>query len=299
MAKTSAGVPRTKAIAAKLQAARLPNPQGIAVLAAPSIRILPRRKPLSRLRKGASRFGGSPDVPGTFTWPKRGRRPLTFLAQLDLAELASPELPPSGWLLFFYDAVEQPRGFDVRERAGARVLFVDVPRADLKRMPHPEIIQESYSNAGPYKTCGLEFRPSVQLPDVEDRIAFQATEALESDPDARERYLRVQRRVAGVVEWEIHHHLLGHPQLPQEDLREVCELVTQGVNLHRRNAFETKRAKRLLARAEPWQLLLQLDTDRGAGPGWVWANLGTLTFWMRRDHLAARRFNKAWCFFQT
>lgn len=42
-----------------------------------------------------------------------------------------------------------------------------------------------------------------------------------------------------------------------------------------------------------WELLLQLDTDDDAnGPGWMWGDMGMLFFWIRRDDLAARRFDR-------
>jgi len=50
-------------------------------------------------------------------------RPLAFLAQINLAEIASTggtdlALPESGLLSFFYDAESQPWGFDPGDSVG-------------------------------------------------------------------------------------------------------------------------------------------------------------------------------------
>lgn len=62
----------------------------------------------SRVRLGASHFGGLPHVPDGFKWPAESGELMTFVAQINLADL-KPEslgLPDSGWLLFFAGAAE-------------------------------------------------------------------------------------------------------------------------------------------------------------------------------------------------
>ncbi len=57
-----------------------------------------------RLAVGATKIGGLPDLPGGATWPRTGKDPLAFVAQIDLAAIArlidSP-LPARGLLSFF------------------------------------------------------------------------------------------------------------------------------------------------------------------------------------------------------
>ena len=59
----------------------------------------------------SSRLGGSPDLPSSIEWPRKGNAPLSFIAQVNLADVAPYEaeglLPRDGLLSFFYDAVEQ------------------------------------------------------------------------------------------------------------------------------------------------------------------------------------------------
>ncbi len=52
-----------------------------------------------------SRFGGSPDLPASVAWPEHGRKPLAFVAQILLSDVAALDvegvLPKKGLLSFF------------------------------------------------------------------------------------------------------------------------------------------------------------------------------------------------------
>lgn len=71
--------------------------------------------PGARLRLGASRVGGRPDLPRRFKWPERDGVPLSFFAQLELAALArfdlERRLPGKGWLVHFIDETGYGRVF--------------------------------------------------------------------------------------------------------------------------------------------------------------------------------------------
>lgn len=96
----------------------------------------------------------------------------------------------------------------------------------------------------------------------------------------------------------VDHHLLGHPQLIQNDMRGQCELATHGIYLGDPNLPETVKEKRLLeGAAEKWELLLQLDSDWDI-PEWMWGGLGRLYFWIRRDDLDAGNFDRTWLILQ-
>ncbi|MGC4117273.1 MAG: YwqG family protein [Myxococcales bacterium] len=88
---------------------------------------------------GATRFGGEPDLPASMPWPMSGGRPMTFAAQLDLDSLrglaAAKELPQSGLLSFFYNAVPD-RDFDKKIEYPTRVIHL-ATRDGLARRPTP------------------------------------------------------------------------------------------------------------------------------------------------------------------
>lgn len=104
----------------------------------PSLRLVPDER--SELR---SRIGGSPDVPADFEWPRSSTgEPLTFVAQIDLAEVRAAGLPtadvlPERGLLSFFHGYEPSTDADHVGNAG-RVLFFDglAPLAPA-RAPEP------------------------------------------------------------------------------------------------------------------------------------------------------------------
>lgn len=289
----SAPPPEAASAAAALRKAGIPNGDALARLAEPSFRISAERAAVEALPAGASRFGGAPDLPAGLAWPERDGRPLTFLAQIDLAEVRAPDLPAAGWLLFFYDAVEQPWGFDPKDAGGARVVHVDAARGALSRRPHPQVDPAG----GPFACCRLTFAPALDLPDLGDDLLEKSRIPLD---DARlDDYAAVAAALAGIPSLDArYHHLLGNPQLIQGDMRSECQLVTSGIYVGKPQAFQGERTQELL-RAAPseWRLLLQLDTDED-GPGWMWGDSGRLYFWIRRADLAAAAFDRTWLVLQ-
>lgn len=119
---------------------------------------------------GATRIGGTPDLPQGTEWPIRpvpgdvaavaarggsnhgdhirkhlGKPlPFQFLAQVDLTEMAAvgpvaSDLPSEGRLLFFYDVLVGP--WDNGKRL-VRVIWDKAPRETLRRLETPPILTE-------------------------------------------------------------------------------------------------------------------------------------------------------------
>ena len=65
---------------------------------------------------GASKFGGSPDLPRSEPWPvtEQTGEPLHFIAQINFSEVSEfdtqSELPSRGMLYLFYDCAGMPWG---------------------------------------------------------------------------------------------------------------------------------------------------------------------------------------------
>lgn len=82
----------------------------LVALVRPSCRLVPDPS-IDSAAAGASRLGGVPDLPPGTEWPTGPDAPLSFVAQINLADVAevmpSSGLPASGLLAFFYDAVSQ------------------------------------------------------------------------------------------------------------------------------------------------------------------------------------------------
>ena len=86
-----------------------------------------------------SRFGGRPDLPIELPWPQWKTKPLSFVAQINLAEL--PEipnrdlLPKKGMLYYFYDATRESDGNHQDEKDSLAVLYANPDTShELKRM---------------------------------------------------------------------------------------------------------------------------------------------------------------------
>jgi uncharacterized protein YwqG len=261
----------------------------------PAIDLVPARKSLDEIGRGASRFAGVPDVPRGFKWPRLKKRALAFLAQIDLAECAPLDarrvLPDRGWLLFFYEVEEGPWGFAPADREGFRVVYFDAPRDALERAAPPADLPD---HARSFAPCALRFRPAFHLPHPEDFV--QRRIGLPDDDAVADAYADLEQ---ALVPTDERHHLLGHPQLIQGGLRLECQLASNGIDCGSPLGYDDPRADTLARGARDWRLLLQLDSDDSAGgPGWVWGDTGALYFLIREQDLSARRFEASWMILQ-
>jgi hypothetical protein len=215
---------------------------------------------------------------------------MDFLAQLDLAALGIAGLPATGWLLFFFDADEQPWGFEAEDAGGGAVVHVDASRAELARTARP-----AGGVLPPSAGCELGLRLTVDIPDAWDSLV----EHLELEDRIGE-LAEVAAAIVGAAGREPYNHVFGHPQPLQAFSRSDCQLVARGifpVDLERASRRDRRRAnERLQSHPESWRLLLQLDSD--PAPGWTWADAGRLYFWIRDDDLAAANFANVVVFLQ-
>ncbi len=263
--------------------------------ASPSIRIH-MKEPDAAL--GASRFGGRPDLPPEFDWPRRNGKPMTFLCQLNFAEVPDgPDrtaLPRDGWFVLFFDLYEEQWGFDPRHRDGWRAAYFPAGTA-LVRRHAPEDLQAGWD----YGQRGLRFEWEWLLPqpefaefpdDVRDRIA--------SDQVLAEawRALSVDVLDSGINQ----HRLLGHAQPIQSDMRLTCQLVSNGLYCGDSTGYDDPRAEALRPGAEEWRLLIQIDTDDSADgvPGWMWCDCGRLYYMIRDSDLKQGGLDQGWLILQ-
>lgn len=267
----------------------------------PSLRMATFKTKLAELPLGMSRMGGAPDLPAAMAWPRIGERPLDFLCQLDLAEVQVQgpfdELPRGGWLAFFCDSIEQPWGYDPAHAGGWCVLHFEAGPGGLVRRERPA--SDADERVEHYVPCALVMTPEACLPDVFDLIM---PDIIESD-DSFEEYIGFLESTGTTTEpFPDNNRLLGHPALVQGDMRETCQLASNGIDWGCSTIWyerSTTNTKALLAGAKHWQLLLQLDTNDSAPPGWQWGLGGRLYFWIKQQDLEAGNFDKAWIALQT
>ena len=315
----------------------------------PTVRYVADAAPQVQMATGASRIGGTPDLPRTWSWPKRpayadadvrnieirdppavalrgndyqerNRRQsqlinrdafLPFLAQIDLADAWREQnfdidLPRAGRLLFFYDARECPPGFDPADLAGFRVIWDDTPVSDLVHTIGPEELAIDYLVV-PAKV--LRAAAGYILPELE---AF-ACRALSLPCPDRERYDRLLHpydEQIGTDGWydrlpdiekQPHHFLNGCDDSETGRMELECELVTRGIPTGGPNAFTGEEADFARLRQADWCLIAKFDCSEFTTIHMEheWFTDHKLYFWIRRDDLSARRFERAWVLART
>lgn len=241
---------------------------------------------------GASRLGGGPDLPEDFAWPQNKGRPLDFVLQVNLADLAGNEtnlpLPPAGILSFFYDLEDRPWGLDSKDLDGYAIRYFE-PGVALHRHdpPHSKLA---------LKEARLIFRPGLTLPDSEAQSFERLVEELAEeglDPDEAADILidlatALTRSGGPEGTTTSAHQIGGHPSQIQNDMQIEAEEIMMAA--HRDEIRGRLKRADVKARAEQWTLLLQLDTDLD----FQWGDEGMIYYWVRRDDLARLDFSRAW-----
>lgn len=252
-----------------------------------------------KLAVGASKFGGRPDVPADFIWPvfetdtreddQVKERPLAFLAQFDCAQLAplDPEglLPKEGVLSFFYELESQRWGYDPKDAGCARVFWFEGPLAPAE---FPAELEEDFR----LPELAAQLSGATDAPDFQD-----ACPALEYPWTANDyRIFDQARRELGMDYPANRSQLLGWPDIIQNNMTLQCELISRGyylggswekIPLEERSALRTPSVR-------DWQLLFQLDTVENGDFELMFGDCGRIYFYIRREDLAQRRFDRVW-----
>jgi uncharacterized protein YwqG len=206
---------------------------------------------------GTSKLGGLPDLPAGLAWPKWKTDHLTFVGQVNLAELpASDLLPKVGMLSFFYDREQSAWGFDPNHKEGFRLwYFPEV--SQLVRSPGQAVFT--------FPPAQVSFEPFLSLPDSSAGTVRDLLLDIEND----EQYYDFVGKHAGPAP---HHQILGWPHVIQGDMALECQLVTNGLYTGDASGYKDSRRKELEPGANDWTLLLQIDSDDNAKM--MWGTLG-------------------------
>jgi uncharacterized protein YwqG len=252
-------------------------------LVKPCVRLTASNTPDLAIPIGASKIGGSPDLPEGFAWPQHDGAPLSFVVQVDLLDAArlpgTEILPPDGRLSVFYDTENYPWGG--LEDVGSWAVVYTAADQPLRR-------HESLTDAFPMSSR-LSFSPSVSLP-PSDAIELETLEL-----DEEEAVAFVDLTEAFMTE-DSTHQLLGDPDEIQNEMQRECALLAEGIDSSTLNILTDSRAQALKAAATQWRLLMQIDSDDEAGT--MWGDTGMLYFWIREDDLRERRFDRVWMIMQ-
>ncbi len=260
-------------------------------LVRPSLRLTPAES--RAVGPAASRFGGVPDLPPAFQWPRWGGRSLAFLGQINLGEEAAREpeagIPSNGLLLFFYDVQQQPSGLDPAHRGSCHVVI----------LANGEPLEPDPEGRAWFAEQPLAFSQELTLPaahsvqvgplglDYEERTAWNSL---------RERLAALQGVVLeeSSTEWFALNRLLGYPDpVHAGEIELDCQLVANGLDLTGGDGYLDPRRDELEPGAADWRLLLQLSVDSQPGSEWG-QSLRRLYLWIREPALRSGDFGQVW-----
>ena len=270
---------------------------------------------------GVSKFGGEPDVPEAFEWPYCqlenkaegvvSSEPLMLLMQMNLAEVhpfdAAGELPESG-MLYFFCGMESLYDDFTGDLGSVRVLYFPGDPATFQRRAFPQDLAEE--NRPP--AVRLTFSEQPDMPGLEyfmvNHMEYfvndnSMDETMQAQYDAE---VESRGYVTGFCWNEAAYNcaifkLLGYGDAVQNDVL----YDRAGAELFARTGTCPK-TEEIVSEARDWCLLFQMDS--------IWANreevypngeyellfgdVGRLYFCIRKDDLAARRFDRARVVFQ-
>ncbi len=214
-----------------------------------------------------TKLGGKPYVEAAaFQWPHIDNEPLAFIAQLDLAELATTLnidwLPKTGLLLFFYDVDTMPSGLEVDDNELWKVIYFK--QSDTEADFPVNLVEEFQFESIYLKAIKIEQLPTLQREEV-IKLNLSASQ--------KEAYDELFDREIGD---QPAHQVSGFPDCIQDDNME-------------------QKCQQLNAQNEPcdkndWRLLLQLDTDEKAEI--IWGDCGMLYFWIKEQDAKKQDFDK-------
>ncbi|MFM1654916.1 YwqG family protein [Brevibacillus sp. B_LB10_24] len=238
---------------------------------------------------GASKVGGSPDLPGNVEWPAWKGFDQSFIAQINLAELPSPSLLPASGLLSFFLLYD---GEDLYGDPGTcRVIYTRTEQLNgLKRRSRPADLPEEAT----LKPNRVSFTADLCVPASESAYLESMGLDRNGNREAYNKYWEVflhrfhkRRRFEDYV-----NRLLGHPDQIQGDMQVSCEVIKEGIS------YETLRdpdaCRPIVQSATKWRLLLQIDSEEEK-TGVMWGDVGRIYFWIREDDLAEQRFDSVVC----
>jgi uncharacterized protein YwqG len=269
-----------------------------------------------------------PPVEDGGTFPEHGNHPwpLSFVAQIDFAELnvvhALEGFPRAGRLLLFCDPIDWPWGEQRADQARKRAIFTELPADRLQRRRHPQEFDEPgrellHRTRFVFKPRSLRptawllpppFRsPAMTALRAEQPRAWFGPRALGAAGLAYHRFwhdLYSRHPETFGPDGDMIHQVGGTACSIQEAVEAEC--VKFAEDSPRRmpwwqralavDAYSKQQRAAHLARADAWQLVLQIDSDIEAGM--EWGDVGRLYLCARKDDLTAHRFDRCWMVMQ-
>lgn len=223
---------------------------------------------------------------GKKSWPRRGGKPLSHLATINLAEAAAHDvgglLPREGMLRFWYVQDQSTWGFDPKDAGSFRVEYF-TETAGLKVPKPPPDVEV-------FEACAVEFGAGMTLPGWEWVREYAPEREAIAKMDEYDALKEAIKNDSG-------HRMLGHAATVQGPMEMECQLMTERLSIEDEPTDDDERRSDEELGALAWRPLLQLDTDED-GPGWMWGDCGMVYYWMTLESLRAKRFERTWMMLQ-
>lgn len=240
------------------------------------------------------KLGGKPYLPANFEWPtfeseEDGiERPLSFFCQINLVQVKPYDkdnvLPESGMLYFFYECETSTWGFDPSDADAARVFYFENTDGFVS-LDLPDELAEEYV----IPEIAVEFKAQKSYPNFEE---FDCYSDLDCDCDD---YSEVLEELGVDVDRDPEDHkLLGYADIIQGEMLTECESIgrMRGGYTRSYGNVSDKVSSDIKRCAGNWTLLLQLSTITKDDYEWMFDDGGMLYFYIKKDDLAAKRFDK-------
>ena len=141
----------------------------------------------------------------------------------------------------------------------------------------------------------IELKKKDSYPQWED-ISEVCPEIRDEDDDKVE---KIYEEMGAYNDDENHSQLLGWPNTIQGSMFSECDLVSQGYKLgdgYKESPEYSQRGRKIIHR--PLDALFQLDTVETDDFELMWGDCGHIYFFIQKDDLVARRFDKVWLVLQ-
>ncbi|PQJ15950.1 DUF1963 domain-containing protein [Aureicoccus marinus] len=130
------------------------------------------------IKVGQSKFGGKPDLPKDFTWPRANGKPMLFCAQYNLSELTDLDkediLPKKGFFHIFLALDEKGTGFSGMDHSFKFSFSED---ENLVRTEFPNDLEDHHS----FQPALIQYVEFYTIPDAENYKYFELQEKYDDD----------------------------------------------------------------------------------------------------------------------
>ncbi len=240
----------------------------------------------------ASKIGGKPYLPIDFEWPTFYNkedgvtRPLSFFCQINLSEVKKLDeegvLPEVGMLYFFYECESLRWGFEPDDKDAAKVIYFE-NTSGFQPFELPKELSKEYV----IPEIAIQFIKRKSYPQFEEFVVHNDTMC------DFEEYDKILEKL-GInvdVDEEIH-KLLGYANIIQDEMLTECESASRRLGTGNSQNPSKAEEKDIQKHASEWILLLQLSIITTNDFEWMFGDCGMLYFYIRKDDLAKRNFEK-------